>query len=310
VKIMIGIYKITNKINGKSYIGQSVDIQQRWNAHKSKSKSIELGGDNYAIHCAIRKYGVENFTFEVIEQTTQQELNSREKYWIKYYDTYYNGYNSTLGGDSGCLYDYQSIIDLWDKGYQCNKIETILGCSDQVITRALHSYDISEEEIRACSNTNLAKPIVAIDITSNKSLKIFNNVWDVNYFFTGIRASCGALNHAIANHWRWNGYYWELLTENNKPQNNLTNEEFLTYQHSKLYTRSDELRLQISIANRQVERCSKDELKNLIRKKSFAEIGKQFNITDNGIRKWCDYYHLPRRKKDIKLYSDEEWDKL
>ena len=64
-----------------------------------------------------------------------------------------------------------------------------------------------------------------------------------------------------------------------------------------------------NIAQRKIERPSREELKQLIRNKSFLEITRIYNnqITDNGIRKWCNYYNLPRRKKDINSYSDEEW---
>ena len=60
-------------------------------------------------------------------------------------------------------------------------------------------------------------------------------------------------------------------------------------------------------ALRKVARPERNELKNLIRNFSFIDIGKQFDVNDNTIRKWCDYYNLPRRKTDIKSYSDEEW---
>lgn len=59
-----------------------------------------------------------------------------------------------------------------------------------------------------------------------------------------------------------------------------------------------------------VTRPSREELKNMIRAKPFTQIGKEFNISDNGIRKWCDSYNLPRREKDIKTYTDEEWTKV
>lgn len=52
---------------------------------------------------------------------------------------------------------------------------------------------------------------------------------------------------------------------------------------------------------------SREELKNLIRTLPFTKIGDMFNVTDNAIRKWCIYYNLPSKKKDIKLYSQEEW---
>lgn len=56
------------------------------------------------------------------------------------------------------------------------------------------------------------------------------------------------------------------------------------------------------------ERPDRNELKHLIRTLPFTKIGEIFNVSDNAIRKWCDAYNLPRKKQDIKAYSDEEWD--
>ena len=92
VKNVRGIYKVTNKINGKVYIGQSVDIGRRWRQHMTAED------DNY-FHKAIQKYGVENFEWEVIEQCKKSELDERESYWIEYYDSFNKGYNCTKGGD-------------------------------------------------------------------------------------------------------------------------------------------------------------------------------------------------------------------
>lgn len=95
------IYKITNKINGKVYIGQTVrTLKQRWKDHRSEAKDCKRGR---AIHKAIRKYGVENFTVEQIDVATcQEELNEKERYWIEFYDSMNRnkGYNLTNGGDS------------------------------------------------------------------------------------------------------------------------------------------------------------------------------------------------------------------
>lgn len=55
---------------------------------------------------------------------------------------------------------------------------------------------------------------------------------------------------------------------------------------------------------------SREELKDLIRTKSFTEIGKQFNVSDNAIRKWCDKYNLPRKVSIIKTYSNDDWLKI
>ena len=53
---------------------------------------------------------------------------------------------------------------------------------------------------------------------------------------------------------------------------------------------------------------SREELKKLIRTTPFTTIGKQYGVTDNTVRKWCDKYNLPRKVKEIKSYSDEEWE--
>ena len=92
VKKVRGIYKVTNKINGKVYIGQSVDIGRRWREHMTAK-------DDIYFHKAIQKYGVENFEWEVIEQCKKSELDEREIYWIEYYDSFNKGYNCTRGGE-------------------------------------------------------------------------------------------------------------------------------------------------------------------------------------------------------------------
>lgn len=58
---------------------------------------------------------------------------------------------------------------------------------------------------------------------------------------------------------------------------------------------------------RKADRPNREELKALIRKKPFTQIAKDYNVTDNAIRKWCDSEKLPRTKKEINFYSDEEW---
>lgn len=59
-----------------------------------------------------------------------------------------------------------------------------------------------------------------------------------------------------------------------------------------------------------INRPTREELKEMIRKEPFTTIGAKYKVTDNSIRKWCKSYDLPFRKKDIKLYSDEEWELL
>lgn len=107
---MIGIYKITNIINGKSYIGQSTDIHRRWKNEITDSKCINANSYNYPLMKAFRKYGIDNFKFEIIEECNSEELNQKEIYWIDYYDTFFHGYNQTLGGDTTIRQPKESVI--------------------------------------------------------------------------------------------------------------------------------------------------------------------------------------------------------
>ena len=94
---MTGIYKITNKINGNAYVGLSVDIEKRWKTHLQRY--LEDGPEyNKVLYKAMRKYGVDNFSFEVLEICEAESLVEREEYWIDFYDTFHNGYNATPGG--------------------------------------------------------------------------------------------------------------------------------------------------------------------------------------------------------------------
>lgn len=97
---MIGIYKFTNKINGHSYIGQSINIENRVNSHRQRAYCNSENNKEYekTFYKAIRKYGWDNFDFEVLEICSKEELNEREIYYIDYYDTYHNGYNEEKGG--------------------------------------------------------------------------------------------------------------------------------------------------------------------------------------------------------------------
>ena len=65
-----------------------------------------------------------------------------------------------------------------------------------------------------------------------------------------------------------------------------------------------------AISRRTVDRPSREVLKDLIRKDPFVQIANAYGVTDNAIRKWCDQYNLPRKKCEIKEYSDEQWNKL
>lgn len=96
-----GIYKITNQINQKVYIGQAQDIQRRWRNHRTDAKNCTKPEIlKNPLYQDIKKYGIDNFIFEIIEICSLKELDDKEKYWISYYDSFNNGYNRTEGGQT------------------------------------------------------------------------------------------------------------------------------------------------------------------------------------------------------------------
>jgi predicted GIY-YIG superfamily endonuclease len=91
-----GIYKITCLLDNKIYIGQARDISDRWKTHIKCGLGIDTPSNK--LYTAMLKEGVENFSFEVIEECSVSDLNKKEKYWIDYFQSNIYGYNMTAGG--------------------------------------------------------------------------------------------------------------------------------------------------------------------------------------------------------------------
>lgn len=141
------IYKITNLINSKIYIGQtSQTAAARWSDHKKNFKSLQ---DDMVIHKAMFKYGKDNFSFEIIEECDNNKLSERESYWIKYYNTYEEGYNSTLGGEGAPKYDYNLFLKEWNDGATLEEISIITGADRHIIAKALGSFGVKSIELKA-----------------------------------------------------------------------------------------------------------------------------------------------------------------
>ena len=95
-KTKMGIYKITNIITDECYIGQAVDIYKRWNDHCKCGLGIDTPPGN-KLYKSMQEYGLENFTFELLTECKQSELNEKEKYFIELYQANIYGMNSTGG---------------------------------------------------------------------------------------------------------------------------------------------------------------------------------------------------------------------
>lgn len=96
------VYVFRNKINGKCYVGQTIDYERRYRDHLRSANNHQ---SKSAFHCALRKYGIDNFDFFIVyscicpKEECRKQLGEQEKHFIEVFDSYNNGYNMTLGGD-------------------------------------------------------------------------------------------------------------------------------------------------------------------------------------------------------------------
>ena len=142
---MTGIYKFTNNINGKSYIGQSVNIERRYKEHKNRKN------ENSLFHEAIKEYGFDSFDFSIVETCSIEELNDKEIFYIKEYNTLTpNGYNASEGGHHGHPMSLSSIDDV-------SAIIFLLKNTDMTNIEIGLLYDVSDQTISDINNGRIWK---------------------------------------------------------------------------------------------------------------------------------------------------------
>ena len=158
---MSTIYVITNLINSKQYVGKTTySIEKRWKEHCLDYQRAEVN-QHRPLYNAMQKYGIDNFHIDILEENIPEEqLNDKEKFWISKLDTYYNGYNATLGGDGQSRIDRIKLKELYDKGFNNKEIAAIMGHQRSNISKAIKSMGLK-------SNFNPKEITTLIDPENN-----------------------------------------------------------------------------------------------------------------------------------------------
>lgn len=126
------IYKITNKLNNKIYIGKTdISVSYRWSQHCKDSYRFP----DRPLYRAINKYGADCFDIEIIEET--ENTSSREIYWIEFYNSYKAGYNATKGGEGSTTVDENNILLLHENGNSAREISEIANCDYSTVIKIL-----------------------------------------------------------------------------------------------------------------------------------------------------------------------------
>ena len=140
------IYVITNQINHKQYVGKtSYSIEKRFQEHIYDSHRSLGYNQHRPLYMAFNKYGIDNFTIEMLEEVPEDQENEREQYWIAQLDTYNNGYNATLGGDGQSYIDKAKVLELYHQGYNNSQIAAILGHERSNISKIIKSFGLSSQ---------------------------------------------------------------------------------------------------------------------------------------------------------------------
>lgn len=198
------IYKITNDINGKLYIGKTNrSIETRFQEHINFSKRAYK---NRPLYDAMNKYGVNHFHIEQIDICeTDEEASTKEIYWIAYYDTYRHGYNATLGGEGKQLLDLneEEIIEKYQELKSKRAVGRYFNVDEKTIRSILNKYNVPLIDNR--------KQIAMMK--NNKILKVFSGRKEANIFL-GISIRSIGISKALSKMQKTAyGYEWKYLEE-------------------------------------------------------------------------------------------------
>jgi group I intron endonuclease len=151
------IYKITNNINNKVYIGKTDQAPEvRWKQHQNNfNKKLEYVKPLYF---SMRKHGIENFSFEILGKFSRDELSIKEIEFIKLYNAYGKcGYNATLGGDGKKIYEDINVLNIYNKVHHISETASLLNISRITVRSILkrNNIDTSNNISRNAKTTSV-----------------------------------------------------------------------------------------------------------------------------------------------------------
>lgn len=206
---MAYIYQIKNSINGKIYVGKTLEsVERRWKKHQSDSQR-EICKDR-PLYRAINKYGADKFEVSVLEEVSDEIVNEKEKYWIELLGSYKNGYNATLGGDGRAYADYDLIFSLWNDGKNSREICSITGYDASTVKKALDNRGISSEERQKRGWQSINRCIAMLDKNTFEILKVFTSLKEA-YNFLGKEQSGHIASVCNGKRKTAYGYSWKYL---------------------------------------------------------------------------------------------------
>ena len=169
---MAYVYQIINDINNKIYIGKTeFSIDKRFKEHCSDA--FKERNEKRPLYSAMRKYGIEHFHIELIEETDNPE--EREKYWIEQKQSFKKGYNATLGGDGKKYLDYDLIIASYKEIKSVKDTAISLGISSDSVSNILRANNISIITSSEVIKKKYGKVVNMYDL-QNTFLKTFPSV--------------------------------------------------------------------------------------------------------------------------------------
>lgn len=189
------VYIITNKTNGKVYIGQTIQpLAQRIQRHFCLTASSEPEMC-MAIKRAVKVYGKDNFSVSVLEECESSLLNEREQFYIRQYNSYENGYNCTIGGDCGRPRVYftesvqKDIIDLYNIGFSLRELGREYGVAKQTIKHVLLINNIPLRQVRSYKLSSEHRNLIISELLSGIERKTILIKWNISKSYLSQLAS-------------------------------------------------------------------------------------------------------------------------